>query len=78
MVSPGKGTVWVDNLSAITSTSTSETYLFIQFKNKPAPGIYTIKAYNAGSATTLGNKECAISYSGATPENTFSSTGKFR
>ena len=75
-VSPGKGTVWVENLSAITSTSTTETYLFIQFKNKPVPGNYTVKAYNANSAASLGNRECAITCTGVTPDNTFSSTGK--
>lgn len=71
-VSPGKGTVWVENLSAITSTSTTETYLFIRFNNKPVPGTYTVKANSA----PLGNKECAITCTGVTPANSFSSTGK--
>jgi hypothetical protein len=76
-VNPKIGTKWVNNLNAITSTSTAESVVLIQFREKPSvPGKYIVKAYSPTGADQLKDNECALAVLGAPGKNNYNSTGK--
>lgn len=76
-VNPAKGTAWIEGLKSVVSTSTVETVLLIQFKDKPTgPGKFVTKAYNPGGSASLAGNECAVSVVGPNGASAYISTGK--